>query len=150
MYACVRACVWPELFSKEVYPTMEFASRYKCIEHYQGQFPNLPRYMIEMALDYDLENGAVSAEKAQTGTQRRKSKQVLKAQQKERQEKEDDPTGTAHILKAVASGKSVEIATVRVVPASEFKLAPMIKGTIQMGGADMNEPEPEPEENDGE
>ena len=83
--------------------TMEFASRYKCIEHYQGQFPNLPRYMIEMALDYDLENGAVSAEKAQTGSQRRKSKQVLKAQQKERQEKEDDSTGAAHILKAVAS-----------------------------------------------
>ena len=38
----------------------------------------------------------------------------------------------------------------RVVPASEFKMAPMIKGTIQMDGVDMNEPEPEPEENDGE
>ena len=30
---------------------MEFASRHQCIEHFQGQFPNLPRYMIEMATD---------------------------------------------------------------------------------------------------
>ena len=37
---------------------MEFANRKACIEHYQGQFPNLPRYMIEMALGYDLQNGA--------------------------------------------------------------------------------------------
>eukprot|EP01046_Picozoa_sp_COSAG06_P053827 COSAG06_NODE_9406_length_1906_cov_8.678453_3_plen_69_part_01 len=34
---------------------MEFASRQKCIEHYQNQFPNLPRYMVEMALEYDLQ-----------------------------------------------------------------------------------------------
>ena len=32
---------------------MEFANRKACIDHYEDQFPNLPRYMIEMALDYD-------------------------------------------------------------------------------------------------
>ena len=40
---------------------MEFASRSKCIDHFQ-EFPNLPRYMIEIALGYDLvdlENGGI-------------------------------------------------------------------------------------------
>ena len=56
-----------ELFSTLRY--MEFVNRKACIEHYQDQFPNLPRYMIEMALDYDLAQGEGSAsnEKPMTG-----------------------------------------------------------------------------------
>ena len=42
---------------------MEFVNRKACIEHYQEQFPRLPRYMVEMALDYDLSNGGESNEK---------------------------------------------------------------------------------------
>ena len=59
---------------------MEFASRKKCIEHYQDQFPNLPRCMIEMALDYDLAqgDGSASNEKPLTGKQKRQQKQVKK------------------------------------------------------------------------
>ena len=62
---------------------MEFVNRKSCIEHYHSQFPNLPRYMIEMALDYDLQNGGASSEKPVTGSQKRKAKK-LKAQQPER------------------------------------------------------------------
>jgi hypothetical protein len=47
---------------------MEFKSRKACIEHYQEQYPNLPRYMIEMALNYDLSEGAHTNEKPLTGS----------------------------------------------------------------------------------
>ena len=33
----------------------------KCIEYYESQYPELPRYMIEMALDYDLAQGEGSS-----------------------------------------------------------------------------------------
>ena len=61
---------------------MEFPSRKKCIEHYQDQFPELPRYMIEMALDYDLAqgDGSTSSEKPLTGKEKRKQKRVVKQQ----------------------------------------------------------------------
>ena len=57
---------------------MEFKSRKACIEHYQEQYPNLPRYMIEMALNYDLSEGATTNEKPLTGKQKRKQKQKQK------------------------------------------------------------------------
>ena len=62
---------------------MEFASRKECIGHYQDQFPNLPRYMIEMALDYDLAqgDGSASNEKPLTGKQKRQQKQVKKTRE---------------------------------------------------------------------
>eukprot|EP01044_Picomonas_judraskeda_P001850 COSAG03_NODE_119_length_12315_cov_126.503847_1_plen_56_part_10 len=52
--------------------TMEFPSRKKCIEYYQDQFPDLPRYMIEMALEYDLAqgDGSSSNEKPLTGKEK--------------------------------------------------------------------------------
>ena len=52
---------------------MEFANRQKCIEHYQNQFPNLPRYMVDMALDYDLQTS-----KPLTNKQKREQKRTLK------------------------------------------------------------------------
>ena len=57
---------------------MEFANRKACVEHYQAQFDNLPRYMIEMALDYDLatSDGAASNEKPLTGKEKRRLKQA--------------------------------------------------------------------------
>ena len=57
---------------------MEFVSRKTCIEHYESQFPNLPRYMIEMALDYDLAQGGSSNEKPATGKEKRKAKKAAK------------------------------------------------------------------------
>ena len=45
---------------------MEFANREACINHYQEQFPRLPRYMIQMALDYDLNHSGSSNEKPLT------------------------------------------------------------------------------------
>ena len=55
---------------------MEFVNRKACIEHYQEQFPRLPRYMVEMALDYDLANEGQSTEKPLTGKQKRKQKKT--------------------------------------------------------------------------
>ena len=59
---------------------MEFANREACINHYQEQFPRLPRYMIQMALDYDLNQGGSSNEKPLTNKEKRKQKQAKKAQ----------------------------------------------------------------------
>jgi hypothetical protein len=61
---------------------MEFSSRVACIKYYQEEYPNLPRYMIEMALDYDLSNGGTSNEKPLTGKQKRKQKQMKKKVEK--------------------------------------------------------------------
>ena len=58
---------------------MEFPNRKSCIAHYEAQFPNLPRYMIEIALDYDLRQ-PVSEKKPLPGAQRRKQKREPKAE----------------------------------------------------------------------
>ena len=91
---------------------MEFASRYKCIEHYQSQFPNLPRYMIEMALDYDLQNGGVSNEKPKTGKQKRKEK-ASKKQSRD-----------LSVRDAIESGEVVELDTAHVI--ADYQLPPLI------------------------
>ena len=93
------------IFYDRVYPRMEFASRSKCIEHFQDQFPNLPRYMVEMALDYDLSNGAVSNEKPQTGKERRKAKKHAKEQalqQKDTSFQEKGPRSKTPPLRGLA------------------------------------------------
>ena len=33
---------------------MEFANRDSCVTHYMGLYPHLPKYIVEIALDYDL------------------------------------------------------------------------------------------------
>jgi hypothetical protein len=103
---------------------MEFVNRKSCIEHYHSQFPNLPRYMIEMALDYDLQNGGASSEKPMTGAQKRKAKKV-KAQQPER---------NTTLRDALRSGELVEIDGVRVIPQEEFQQAPFVEGYISLDG----------------
>lgn len=102
---------------------MEFPSRKKCIEHYQEHYPHLPRYMIEMALDYDLANGASSNEKPKSGAEKRKAKR-LKQMQGERD---------TSIAKAIQSGTS-ELSTISVVPQDEFTPAPFVKGYISLDG----------------
>eukprot|EP01043_Picozoa_sp_COSAG02_P104927 COSAG02_NODE_40933_length_400_cov_0.418605_1_plen_48_part_10 len=47
---------------------MEFHSRKACIDYYDGQFRHLPRYMIEMAFDFD----EAQSKKKMTGAERRK------------------------------------------------------------------------------
>ncbi len=99
---------------------MEFASRYKCIEHYQSQFPNLPRYMIEMALDYDLQNGGASNEKPKTGKEKRKEK-ASKKQSRD-----------LSVRDAIESGDVVELDTARVI--TDYQLPPLMPGYICADG----------------
>ena len=112
---------------------MEFASRKKCIEHYQDQFPNLPRYMIEMALDYDLAQGEGSAsnEKPLTGKQKRQQKQVKKQQEPVKRELNET------IQDALETGKSLEIDCAQVVKAEEYEMPPFIKGHIEVDGSKL-------------
>ena len=124
---------------------MEFASRRKCIEHYQDQFPNLPRYMIEMALDYDLAQGEGSAsnEKPLTGKQKRQQKQVKKTREPVKRELNET------IQDALETGKSLEIDCAQVVTADEYEMPPFIKGYIEVDGnavaEQIQELEPQPE-----
>ena len=99
---------------------MEFKSREACIEHHVEQFPTLPRYMIELALNYDL----AEQEKPPTGKQKRK----LKA-------KVDRKKPTPIERKAVAS----ETAAVVVMTAAEYTPAPPMKCSISVDGADAVE-----------
>ena len=109
---------------------MEFASRKKCIEHYQDQFPNLPRYMIEMALDYDLAqgDGSASNEKPLTGKQKRQQKQVKKTHEPVKRELNET------IQDALETGKSLEIDCAQVLTADEYEMPPFIKGHIEVDG----------------
>ena len=125
---------------------MEFASRKKCIEHYQDQFPHLPRYMIEMALDYDLAqgDGSSSNEKPLTGKQKRQLKQAAKKHESVAQRREINQT----IQECLESGKPLEIDCAKVVKADEYEMPPFIEGHIEVDGSKLvaaQEPEPEPE-----
>ena len=116
---------------------MEFASRHKCIEHYQSQFPNLPRYMVEMALDYDL---AISKESSSNGKpltskEKRQQKRNLK-QQKEQQVKRTC-TINDQLKDALDSGKSLEIDCAQVIKGSDYKMPPFVKGHIEVDGQDV-------------
>jgi len=112
---------------------MEFASRKECIGHYQDQFPNLPRYMIEMALDYDLAqgDGSASNEKPLTGKQKRQQKQVKKTQEPVKRELNET------IQDALETGKSLEIDCAQVVKAEEYEMPPFIKGHIEVDGSKL-------------
>jgi hypothetical protein len=109
---------------------MEFASRKECIGHYQDQFPNLPRYMIEMALDYDLAqgDGSASNEKPLTGKQKRQQKQVKKTHEPVKRELNET------IQDALETGKSLEIDCAQVLTAEEYEMPPFIKGYIEVDG----------------
>ena len=112
---------------------MEFPNRKACIEHYQGQYPNLPRYMIEMALDYDLQNGASSNEKPPTGKEKRKQKQIKKQQQPIKRDL------TEQIQDAVKTGKRLEIDCAKVLKSDEYTMPPFIEGHIEVDGAKLEE-----------
>ena len=125
---------------------MEFANRKACIDHYEEQFPNLPRYMIEMALDYDLATGAPSNEKPLTGKEKRKLKQQKKKSEPIKRELNEQ------IQEALKSGKRLEIECAKVVKAAEYQMPPFVPGHIGVDGATFvpepepeSEPEPEPE-----
>ena len=121
---------------------MEFANRKACIDHYEDQFPNLPRYMIEMALDYDLATGAPSNEKPLTGKEKRKQKQLKKKQEPVKRELNEK------IQDALKTGKRLEIDCAKVLKADEYEMPPFVPGHIEVDGANLMqqlEPEPEPE-----
>ena len=110
---------------------MEFANRKACIAHYEDQFPNLPRYMIEMALDYDLATGAPSNEKPLTGKEKRKQKQLKKKQEPVKRELNEK------IQDALKSGKRLEIDCAKIVKADEYEMPPFVPGHIDVDGAEV-------------
>ena len=112
---------------------MEFESRKSCIEHYQGQFPNLPRYMIEMALDYDLQNGGTTNEKPKTNKEKRKQKRTTKAREKR------DTAFQDTLEEALNTGKPLEIDCATIIKASEFKQAPFVSGYISVDGMEVKD-----------
>ena len=105
---------------------MEFANRQKCIEHYQNQFPNLPRYMVDMALDYDLQTS-----KPLTNKQKREQKRTLKEHKALRGSMNEQ------LKEAKESGKPLEIDCARIVKGSDYKLPPFVKGYINIDGNDV-------------
>ena len=128
---------------------MEFVSRKKCIEYYESQFPELPRYMIEMALDYDLAQGEGSSSniKPLTNKEKRKAKKAGKANKPVKREVNE------LIKHAMETATPLEIECGRVVKAEDYKLPPHMPGYICVDGqvvadqiAAAQEPEPEPGE----
>ena len=111
---------------------MEFASRSKCIDHFQEQFPNLPRYMIEIALDYDLENGGGTNEKPKTGKEKRKARKNKKEQVKRGQL-------NTELKEALESGKQLEIDCAKVIPRELYEPAPFLPGHIEVDGSAVAE-----------
>ena len=107
---------------------MEFVNRKACIEHYQEQFPRLPRYMVEMALDYDLSNGGESNEKPLTGKQKRRRKKDLTKQTKR------DTSVQDMIQEAVKEGKPIEIDCARIIKKGEYVMPPLVKGYVSTEG----------------
>ena len=107
---------------------MEFVNRKACIEHYQEQFPRLPRYMVEMALDYDLRNGGESNEKPLTGKQKRRRKKDLTKQTKR------DTSVQDMIQAALKEGKPIEIDCARVIKKGEYVMPPPVKGYVSTEG----------------
>ena len=105
---------------------MEFANRKSCIEHYQAQFPTLPRYMIEMALDYDLQTGGHSHEKPLTGKERRKQKQAKKDRVPVKRQLNEQ------IQDALKTGKRLEIDCARVIKAEDYEAPPPMEGHIEI------------------
>ena len=105
---------------------MEFANRKACIEHFQEGFPRLPRYMIEMALDYDLSNGGETGEKPLTGKQKRHRKKALASQPKR------DTSVQDMIESALKTGQPMEIDCAQVV--KDYEMAPLVKGYISTEG----------------
>ena len=106
----------------------EFSSRVACIKHSQDQFPNLPRYMIEMALDYDLSNGAASNEKPKSGAQKRKAKRLKESQAKR------DTSFQDQIKTALKEGRPIEIDCASVVKEADYKMPPFVPGYISLDG----------------
>ena len=105
---------------------MEFPNRKSCIDHYEAQFPNLPRYMIEIALDYDLSQQA-SEKKPLTGAQRRKQKREPKAEPVKREINE-------FIQDALANAKPLELDCATIVRGEDYKAPPNVKGFVEIDG----------------
>lgn len=104
---------------------MEFPNRKSCIDHYEAQFPNLPRYMIEMALDYDLSQQA-SEKKPLTGAQRRKQKRE-RVEPVKREINE-------FIQDALANAKPLELDCATIVRGEDYKAPPNVKGFVEIDG----------------
>ena len=105
---------------------MEFSSRRKCIEYYSEHYPNLPRYMIEMALDYDL-----STSKPKTGREKRKQKRDAQAGQCKAIERGQ------WLQQKLENAEQLELDVGKVIPAVEYVMPPFVKGHIECDGMEV-------------
>jgi hypothetical protein len=99
---------------------MEFHSRKACIEYYNAQYPHLPRYMIELAFDLDQEQ----SNKKMTGAERRALKREVL------------PKRESHVIDVIPG---VAYGSATVVPFEDYQMPPMVKGAIEVNGAEVKE-----------
>jgi hypothetical protein len=102
---------------------MEFPSRKDCIEHYQGLYPNIPKFMIDVALEYDLSTQKQD-KKPQTGKARR---EVKRNKDKLGQEAKTSKRGPAQW----------DSTAFRVVKPEDYTACPMMKGCINVDGCEV-------------
>ena len=96
---------------------MEFHSRKACVDYYSEQYPHLPKYMVEIALDYDLEQ----SNKKMTGAERRKLKRATKE----------------IVLEDNCVSELKSCGSAQVVTPKEYTMPPMVKGAIEVDGAQL-------------
>ena len=96
---------------------MEFHSRKACVDYYSEQYPHLPKYMVEMALDYDLEQ----SNKKMTGAEHRKLKRATKE----------------IVLEDSCVTELKSCGSAQVVTPNEYTMPPMVKGAIEVDGAQL-------------
>ena len=84
--------------------------------------------MIEMALDYDLQNGGESNEKPLTGKEKRKMKKAQKKQVPIKREVNE------MIQDALDNAKQLEIDCGRVLKAEDYVMPPHMKGYVCVDG----------------
>ena len=86
--------------------------------------------MIQMALDYDLNHSGSSNEKPLTNKEKRKLKQAKKAQQPVKRDFEEQ------IKSKLENGEFLEFDCAKVLKAEDYEMPPMMKGAINVDGAE--------------
>ena len=65
---------------------MEFPNRESCVTHYMGLYPHLPKYIVEVALDYDLNKvKPTGAQKRALNAQRQRNAETREMEHADKQ-----------------------------------------------------------------
>jgi hypothetical protein len=86
--------------------------------------------MIQMALDYDLNQGGSSNEKPLTNKEKRKQKQAKKAQPPVTREFEEQ------LKSKLENGEFLEFECAKVVKGEDYVMPPMMQGAVNVDGAE--------------